>query len=158
MWKSALIVLAAFAISGQAVAASCGAEIAASERQFHLSSALPKADAPAGAPDTPATTESRGVGPDDKMAQSGGVLAPPEGGRTAVIQPPPTGPNSTMTPPAMPPHTAEGPSGSTGSELSAAKRSQVQAHLNAAREADGRGDEKACFERLGQARSAAAPN
>jgi hypothetical protein len=63
-----------------------------------------------------------------------------------------------MTPSAVPPHTAEGPSGSTGGELSAAKRTQVQTHLNAAREAEGRGDEKACFERLGEARDAARPN
>jgi hypothetical protein len=63
-----------------------------------------------------------------------------------------------VTPPAVPPHTAEGPSGATGGELSAAKRAQVQTHLNAAREAEGRGDEKTCFERLGEARSAARAN
>jgi hypothetical protein len=151
MWKPMLLVLAASSVAVPALAASCGTEIEALEQQFKLSSALPKTD-------TPATTESRGVSPDDKMAQSGGVLAPPEGGRTAVLPPPPTGPGSTMTPPAVPPHTAEGPSGATGEELSAAKRAQVQSHLNAAREAEGRGDEKACFERLGEARSAARAN
>jgi hypothetical protein len=158
MVKAALFALAAAGFAGQALAASCGAEIAALERQFNLSATLPRAGAPPAAPDTPATAESRGIAPDDKMAQSGGVLAPPDGSRTAVIPPPPTGPGSTMSPPAMPPHTAQGPSGSTGSELSAAQRTQIQTHLNAAREADGRGDEKACFERLGQARSAAAQN
>jgi hypothetical protein len=155
MVKAALIALLASGLAGQALAASCGAEIGALEKQFNLPSALPNTGAPPASPDTPATAESRGTAPDDKIARSGGVLAPPEGGRTAVIQPPATGPGSTVAPPAMPPHTAEGPSGSTGAELSAAKRTQVQAHLNAAREADGRGDEKACFERLGQARSAA---
>ena len=153
MWKPALLALALSSFAVPAFAASCGTEIEALERQFKLSAALPKAGS-----DTPATTESRGMSPDDKLAKSGGVLAPPEGGRTAVIPPPPTGPGSTVTPPAVPPHTAEGPSGSTGDELSAAKRTQVQTHLNAAREAEGRGDEKTCFERLGEARRAARPN
>jgi hypothetical protein len=158
MWKAALVALTASGLAGQALAAGCEAEIAAMEQQFKLSSALPKAEAPAGSADTPATTESRGISPDDKLSQSGGVLAPPEGGRTAVIQPPPTGPGSTVTPPAVPPHTAEGRTPSDATELSAAKRTQVQTALNAAREAEGRGDEKACFERLGEARAAARPN
>jgi hypothetical protein len=153
MWKPALLVLAASSFAVPALAASCGTEIEVLERQYKLSAALPK-----GGGDTPATTESRGMAPDDKLARSGGVLAPPEGGRTAVIPPPSTGPGSTVTPPAVPPHTAEGPSGSTGAELGAANRAQVQAHLNAAREAEGRGDEKACFERLGEARRAAGAN
>lgn len=157
MWKPALIAIAAASLAGQAWAAGCEAEIAVLEQQYKLSAALPKTDAPAGSADTPATTESRGMGPDDKLAQSGGVLAPPEGGRTAVIQPPSTGPGSTVTPPAVPPHTAEGPAPAEAGELSAARRTQVQTHLNAAREASGRGDEKACFERLGEARAAARP-
>jgi hypothetical protein len=156
MLKAALA-LAAMSFAGQALAASCGSEIQALEQRHNLSAALPKADAPAGAPQTPATAESRGIAPDDKIAQSGGVLAPPEGGRTAVIEPPSTGPGSTPTAPSVPPHTAEGPSGSAATDLSAAKRTQVQAHLNAAREADSRGDEKACFERLGEARKAIQP-
>jgi hypothetical protein len=157
MWKRGLLALALASFGGTALAASCGAEIEAFERQYRLTAALPKIEAPAGSPDTPATMESRGVSPGDKLAPSGGVLAPPEGGRTAVIEPPATGPGSTPTPPAVPPHTAAGPNEATGVELGAAKRAQIQAHLNAAREADGRGDEKACFERLGQARTAARP-
>jgi hypothetical protein len=157
MWKAAFV-LAMASFAAPAVAASCGGEIQALEERYNLSAALPRADAPSGAAETPATTESRGIAPDDRMKQSGGVLAPPEGGRTAVIEPPPTGPGSTPTAPAVPPHTAEGPSGSTGTALNAAKRSQVQAHLNAAREAEGRGDEKTCFERLGEARAAAQPD
>jgi hypothetical protein len=159
MWKVAFITLAASGLAGHALAASCEAEIAAMEQQYKLSSVLPKAEAPAGSPDTPATTESRGISPGDNLSRSGGVLAPPEGGRTAVIQPPSTGPGSTVTPPAVPPHTAQGPTPSSDTaELSATKRTQVQTALNAAREAEGRGDEKACFERLGEARAAARPN
>jgi hypothetical protein len=157
MWK-AVLVLAAASFAGPALAASCGNEIQALEQQHNLTAALPKPGAPASGAETPATAESRGIAPDDKLAQSGGVLAPPEGGRTAVIEPPSTGPGSTPTAPSVPPHTAEGPSGSAATELSAAKRTQVQAHLNAAREADSRGDEKTCFERLGEARKAAQPN
>jgi hypothetical protein len=154
MWKAALLVLAASSFAVPALAASCATEIEAFERQHKLSAALPRPDAPAGSADTPATTESRGVPPEDKLGPSGGVLAPPEGGRSAVIEPPRTGPGSEMTPPAVPPHTAEGPSGTDAAELNAAKRAQIQAHLNAAHEADSRGDEKACFERLGDARAA----
>jgi hypothetical protein len=157
MWKAALITAVTAGLAGQALAAGCEAEIAAMEQQYKLSSALPKAEAPAGSTDTPATAESRGISPGDKLTQSGGVLAPPEGGRTAVINPPSTGPGSSMTPPAVPPHTAEGPAPADAAELSATKRAQVQTALNAAREAEGRGDEKACFERLGEARAAARP-
>jgi hypothetical protein len=139
------------------MAASCEAEIAALEQQYKLSATLPRTEAPAGSAGAPATAESRGISPGDQLKQSGGVLAPPEGGRTAVIPPPSTGPGSTVAPPAVPPHTAEGPTPSDAAELSAAKRAQVQTHLNAAREAEGRGDEKACFERLGEARAAAQP-
>src|SRR5689334_1520694 len=79
MWKTALIALAVSGLAGQAMAAGCEAGIAALEQQYKLSSALPKAEPPAGSADTPATTESRGVSPGDKLKQSGGVLAPPEG-------------------------------------------------------------------------------
>lgn len=156
MWKPALLALLACGIAAPAVAASCSAEIALFERQYNLAGALPRADSPAGAAEAPATTGSRGVSSTDKLAPSGGVLAPPEGGRTAVIEPPKTGPSSTPTPPAVPPHAAEGPSKGSA-ELSAAKRTQMQTHLSAAREADARGDEKACFERLGAARAIPEP-
>ena len=155
MWKPVLLALAVASVAGPSLAASCGSEIESFERQHNLSAALPRAEALSGGADTPATAESRGLSPDDSLDRSGGVLAPPQGGRTAVIAPPPTGPGSTPTAPAVPPHTAKGPSASAGPELSASSRAQVQAHLNAAREADGRGDEKACFERLGEARAAA---
>lgn len=156
MWKATLLAVAACALAGPVLAAGCSAEIELLERQYNLAGALPKAGPQSGSADTPATAESRGVSPGDKLAPSGGVIAPPEEGRTAVIKPPETGPGSTMTPPAVPPHTAEGPA--TGSaELSAAKRTQMQAHLDAAREAESRGDEKACFERLGEARAIAEP-
>jgi hypothetical protein len=144
------------ACAAPALAASCGSEIELFEQQYDLTAALPQSEPPAGAAEPPATVESRGVSPSDKLAPSGGVLAPPEGGRTAVIEPPSTGPTSTPSPPAVPPHTAEGPSAGSA-ELSAAKRAQMQAHLNAARAADARGDEKQCFERLGAARAIPEP-
>ncbi len=150
MWKTALVA-AAFASTCvvPALAASCAAEIELLETRYHLTAALPQGDARAGSAETPATSESRGTSASDKLAPSGGVLAPPEGGRTAVIEPPGSG--ATPAPPAVPPHAAQGPSQSSA-ELSVAKRTQMQAHLNAAREADARGDEKQCFERLGAAR------
>jgi hypothetical protein len=157
MWKPALLA-ATFvcAGAGAALAASCSSEIELFERQYNLTASLPQSEPPSGTAEPPATTESRGVSPSDRLAPSDGVLAPPEGGRTAVIEPPATGPTSTPSPPAVPPHTAEGPSAGSA-ELGAAKRAQMQAHLNAARAADARGDEKQCFERLGAARAIPEP-
>jgi hypothetical protein len=145
-----LAAVAAVGCSAPALATSCGTEIEALEQQYALSAALPKAGS--GSAEAPATSESRGTSPSDKLAPSGGVLAPPqEGARSAVIEPPSTGSSAMPALPTVPPHTAAGPS-SGSTDLSAAKRAQMQAHLNAAREADGRGDEKQCFERLGAAR------
>jgi hypothetical protein len=150
MWKAALVA-AALTSAGivPALAASCAAEIELLETRYKLTATLPQGETRAGSAEAPATAESRGAAPGDKMTSSGGVLAPPEGGRTAVIDPPRSG--ATPSPSTVPPHAAEGPSQTTA-ELSAAKRTQMQAHLNAAREADARGDEKQCFERLGAAR------
>jgi hypothetical protein len=157
MWKPALLAAAAAVMgSAPAVAASCSSEIELFEQQYKLTASLPQGEPRSGSAEAPATSESRGVSPSDQMAPSGGVMAPPEGGRSAVIEPPQTGPSSTPTPPAVPPHTAQGPS-SGSAELSAAKREQMQAHLNAAREAEDRGDEKQCFERLGAARAIPEP-
>jgi hypothetical protein len=157
MWKPALLSAAlALGCSASALAASCGSEIELFERQYNLTAALSQGASRSGSAEAPATSESRGVSPEDKLGTSGGVIAPPEGGRTAVIEPPKTGPGSTPAPPAVPPHTATGPSQGSA-EISAAKRAQMQAHLNAAREADARGDEKQCFERLGAARAIPEP-
>ena len=157
MWKPALLAAASALIcSAPVVAASCGSEIALFEQQYKLTASLPQGESRSGAAEAPATSESRGVSPSDQLAPSGGVMAPPQGGRSAVIEPPPTGPSSTPTPPTVPPHTAQGPS-SGSAELSAAKRAQMQAHLNAAREAHARGDDKQCFERLSAARAIPEP-
>jgi hypothetical protein len=157
MWKPVLLAGAvALSWPAAALAGSCSSEIKLLEQQYNLTASLPQGEPRSGAAEPPATAESRGVSPSDKLGSSGGVLAPPEGGRTTVIEPPRMGPGSTPAPPSVPPHAAQGPSAGT-TELGAAKRVQMQAHLDAAREADARGDEKQCFERLGAARAIPEP-
>ena len=136
-------------------AASCAAEIDLLAKQYDLQTELPRAKPPAGTtPEAPATTESRGV-PPEALSQSGGVIEPPEQGRTVTIEPPRTGDTMPTAPP-VPPQTAERPS-QNPTALSAAKRMQMQSLLDAARAADRQGREAECFERLGEARAVPEP-
>jgi hypothetical protein len=97
------------------------------------------------------------VPPSDSLSQSGGAVAPPEGsGRTVVIEPPAAGIAPMPTTPDLRPHTSQPPSTSP-SELSGAKRAQMEGLLQAARAAEAHGKEAECFERLVQARALAEP-
>jgi hypothetical protein len=87
----------------------------------------------------------------DRLARSGGVIAPPAAeGRTPTIQPPSPGPNAMPTAPAIEPQTG---SGATAPPETAAARveAQVDSLLASARAAAGRGDEAECRRHLGQA-------
>jgi hypothetical protein len=140
-----------------AAAASCREEVALFAQQYNLAADLPRAEPPAGAAEAPATQESRGVPPSDSLSRSGGVVAPPEGsGRTVVIEPPAAGTAPMPTTPALRPHTSQQPS-TRPSELSAAKRTQMESLVQAARAAEAQGKEAECFERLVQARALAEP-
>jgi hypothetical protein len=157
MWKRIIAagVLMVAAAPCPPQAATCAAEIDLLARQYNLPTKLPRAEPPAGtAPEAPATTESRGV-PPEALSQSGGVIEPPEQGRTVTIEPPRTGDTMPTAPP-VPPQTAERPSQSP-TELSAAKRMRMQSLLDAARAADREGREAECFERLGEARAVPEP-
>ncbi|WP_207478519.1 hypothetical protein [Arenibaculum pallidiluteum] len=88
----------------------------------------------------------------DKLAQSGGVIAPPlgTGGSTPTITPPPAGPNSMPTAPAIEPQ-AGAQGGTVSPEPRASVRLQAEAMLSSARIAAQRGDEAECRRQLEQA-------
>lgn len=154
MRTSLLIALAgigALAIAPRAVAQTCSEGIAALARQYALSTELPQAEPPSGTAERPATEESRGV-PPESLSRSGGVIAPPEEGRGRVITPPRAGEEAMPTAPPVPPQTSQAPS-TSGAEISAAKRAQMQGLLNGAREAERQGNEAECLDRLNKARA-----
>ena len=153
MWKElSLAIVAGVGLSSAAMAASCREELARFAQQYNLAADLPRAEPPAGATERPATQESRGIPPSDTLARSGGVVAPPEGGRSLEIEPPSTGPSSTPTLSQVRPHTSAQPS-TSATELSGAKRAQMEALVQSARGAEAQGDEAECFRRLGEARA-----
>jgi hypothetical protein len=153
MWRiTALSIGAVLALISAAHATSCREQIATLALQYNLAADLPRAKPPAGATETPITEESRGVAASDTLSRSGGVLVPPQEGRSVVIDPPSTGPGSTPTLPQVRPHTSGQPSIST-TELSGARRAQMEAKLQAARAADAQGNETECLRHLGEAKT-----
>jgi hypothetical protein len=134
-------------------AADCGAEVDQLASRYRVAVGLPQ-----GAPPTdtkaevPATTESRGI-PPEAMKESGGVIAPPDqGGRMPTIEPPQQGSGAMPTTPNIPPQTAQRPT-ARSNEMSAAKRTQLQSILTAAKAAAGQQREQECFQQLSQARA-----
>jgi hypothetical protein len=151
----AAVLVAAVAVLGASAAdaADCAAEIELLRQQYALSP--PQAGSRSGAVEAPATTESRGI-PPEALSRSGGEIAPPESGGARVIEPPRAEGDPMPTRPPLPPQTHDAPvTGAT--ELSAAKRMQMQALFDAARAAQAQGREAECFERLGDARALAEP-
>ncbi len=147
----ALAAIGTFAIALQVGAQSCSDGIDALARQYALSTGLPKAESAPGAGERPATEESRGVSP-ESLSRSGGVIAPPDEGRSRVIEPPRSGGDAMPTAPPVPPQTSQAPS--TGSvEIGAAKRAQMQSLLDGARAAERQGNEGECLDRLNEARA-----
>jgi len=88
----------------------------------------------------------------DKLAQSGGVVAPPlgSGGSTPTITPPPEGPNTMPTAPPIEPQ-AGALGGSRSPSAEASVKMQAEAMLSSARLAAQRGDEMECRRNLEQA-------
>lgn len=151
-----ILVLAAFTTLVAApdlAAADCAAEVDRLASRYQIAADLPRSQVPRpdGRGEVPATTESRGI-PPEAMQQSGGVIAPPDEGRTRVIEPPVSTGSPMPTTPNVPPQTAERPVAKPG-ELSAAKRTQLQSLLTAAKAAAGQQREAECFQQLGEARA-----
>ena len=141
-----------FAVSGPAARAqSCGQAIDQLAQRYNLSTELPQygSSVPTAPKSSSAPTRT------ERLAQSGGVLSPPDVGVPMAIQPPATehAPMSTAPPLApSPPASGFADAGS----LTAAQRAQMESLLQAARAADRQGKPEECVERLRQAE--AVPN
>ncbi len=133
-------------------AADCSAEVDRLATRYRVSVDLPQAAPPrATQGEIPATTESRGI-PPEAMKDSGGVIAPPSEGRTPTIEPPRAGTGAMPTTPNIPPQTAARPT-TRVTEMSAAKRTQLQSLLTAAKASAGQQQEAECFQQLSQAQA-----
>jgi len=96
---------------------------------------------------------SSGAASSERLAQSGGVVAPPAVGDTAVIEPPRSGSSNMPTAPAVRPDSGPGTNAPTGGSMGqAAQNAQLESLVTAARSAAKRGDEAQCMESLTQAR------
>ncbi|ANC92228.1 hypothetical protein A6A40_10120 [Azospirillum humicireducens] len=93
----------------------------------------------------------------ERLAQSGGMVAPPAVGDRSVIDPPATGSNMPTAPSVAPQANSRampdsGPGGSNGLMGQAARNAQLEALVTAARSAARDGDEGRCLESLNDAR------
>lgn len=87
----------------------------------------------------------------DRLARSGGVIAPPMAeGRTPTIEPPSPGASAMPTAPAIEPQTGSGAT-APPETAAASVEAQVGSLLASARAAAGRGDEAECRRHLGEA-------
>lgn len=147
-----------------AAAQSCGPLVERFAADHSLSTTPPPTASP------PSSSGSTGSGtiPDgpaggslspDRLAQSGGVIAPPpSAGDRAVIDPPAAGASNMPTAPALRPDAVPGSppggSGATGggSMGQAARNAQMESLVTAARQAARSGDETRCLESLEEAR------
>jgi len=130
---------------------SCLADVERLANAIGMSSRQPQAGGPA--------TPQGNVQTED-LAQSGGVIKPPDVGAGRVMEPPNGAADGMNTAPAIPPQTA-GPDGSsrggtaTRQSLDAAERAQVESLLTGARNAAQEGDTARCVESLEEARDLA---
>ena len=154
MAKTALVSLVTLAFTAgmisSAAAQSCGSEIDRLARQYNLSPEAPSAGStePPASPAAPPSTA--GTNTTEKLAQSGGVLTPPDTGAPMAIQPPRSNPDRMPTaPPVRPSPQAQNDSGSAG--LTAADRARMESLLQGARAAERQGKEQQCLDRLREA-------
>jgi hypothetical protein len=154
MARTALVSLTALAvtagIASSAAAQSCGMEIERLAQQYNLSTEAPSAgtteppSSPAAPPSTAGSTTT------EKLAQSGGVLTPPDTGAPMAIHPPQSNPDNMPTaPPVKPAPQTQNETGSAG--LTAADRARMESLLQAGRAAERQGKEQQCLERLREA-------
>ncbi len=135
-------------------AADCTEAVDRFAQDAGLTAAMPErpGEHSAGPTTAPATSEARGgIAPTDRLAESGGVIRPPDTGAPAAITPPPT-PDSMPTAPQIRPGTPGGGAAARSSEVDAATQAQAEAMLFAAKAAAEEGKEEQCFERLQQAK------
>lgn len=125
--------------------------------------AVPGGTAPGLSGSTPRDEQGSGSGSgagSERLAQSGGMVAPPAVGDRSVIEPPATGSNMPTAPSVAPQAESRatpdsGPGGSGGANGmmgQAARNAQLEALVTAARSAARDGDEARCMESLNDAR------
>lgn len=136
-----------------AAAQACREAVDRLAAQHGLQPDLPQAP-PASGSTGPSRTDA-GPTLSDKLAQTGGVIAPPAGGRTVVIDPPGREASKMPTNPQVAPQTTPG-TPSPQPQADAAQRQRAETSLQAARSAAERGDDAVCMERLRDAQEALA--
>ena len=108
---------------------------------------------------SPQATVPRSGASSESLAQSGGVIQPPDVGSARVMKPPPGAADGMNTAPAMPQQDGapQGtvPNSGSGHSASAAERAQLETLLLGARNAGRQGDTAQCEERLEEARDLA---
>ncbi len=135
-----LLLIAGISVWPMAVYASCLDDVDTLAKKYHVAATLPQ--------DT-----SSGGNLSQKLAQSGGVIAPPPTGDLSGATPPVPGGDHMQTAPAIMQQGAT-PLDPTAAapEHSAAADTQAASLLQAARDAAKNGDEDACQQRLADAR------
>ncbi|WP_376957291.1 hypothetical protein ABNQ39_09785 [Azospirillum sp. A26] len=153
---------------GAAAQASCGAMVDQFAADLGLSTEPPPVAVPGpgggtGTPglsgSTPRDEPGSGSG-SDRLAQSGGMVAPPAVGDRSVVEPPAIGSNMPTAPSISPQANSRtppdsGPGGSGGGDGlmgQAARNAQVESLVTAARSAARDGDETRCMTSLNDAR------
>lgn len=140
-----VIAAAAALIPGMAAAQDCRQQVDAFAAEMGVSTDLPKAGGEDGA-------ESGTLS--DELAQSGGVIEPPQTGSDMPTLEPPPGAGSDMpTSPEIAPDSGAGPG---SPEQEAARQSQIQSLLVSARRAADAGEEQRCLTHLQEAKALAA--
>jgi hypothetical protein len=106
---------------------------------------------------SPQATVPRSGASSESLAQSGGVIQPPDVGSARVMTPPPGAADGMNTAPAIPQQDGapQGTVPNTGSNTGNAQRAQLETLLLGARNAGRQGDTAQCEERLEEARDLA---
>jgi hypothetical protein len=106
---------------------------------------------------SPEATVPRSGASSESLAQSGGVIQPPDVGSARVMEPPPGTADGMNTAPAIPQQDGapQGTVPNSGSNTGNAQRAQLETLLLGARNAGRQGDTAQCEERLEEARDLA---
>lgn len=146
-----LVVAAAAALMpGAAAAQDCRQQVDAFAAEMGVSTDLPKAGGEEGTQDDAAESGSMS----DELAQSGGVIEPPEtGSEMPTLEPPPGAGSDMPTSPEILPDSGATPG---SPEREAARQSQIQSLLVSARRAADAGEEQRCLTHLQEAKALAA--
>ncbi|WP_051341292.1 hypothetical protein [Azospirillum halopraeferens] len=157
-----LMALAVSAVAASAASAQTCRDMVEQFAAAHDLSAEPPPQAPpsVGSGLPPALSGSTGEGDgtitSEELAESGGVIQPPDVGAPAVIQPPPPAANGMPTAPAIRPDPGVAGSPPSSDDFGqAAHRAQLDSLITGALAAADEGDEARCLDSLAQAHEVA---